>query len=63
LVCGVFAAARRTGEDAGAAGAIDCPDGVDARTDPGPRALQAGFVQEEHALVGVHGADDAVDPL
>jgi hypothetical protein len=51
------------GEDAGAVSAVDGPDGVNARTDRGLRALQAGFVQDEYTLVGVQGADDPVDPL
>ena len=43
-VGGVLALSARSGEDAGAVSAVDCPEGVDARSDAGLRALEAGFV-------------------
>jgi hypothetical protein len=55
--------ALRAGEDAGAVSTVDCPDGVDARPEPGLWALQAGLVQDKDTLAGVQGADDPVDPL
>ena len=62
-VGGVLAASGGAGELAGAVGAVSGPHGADSWSDAGLWALQAGFVQDQRALVGVDGADDAVDPL